>query len=133
MRKKATQANITSEVFKIKEYQQLKPIKETQITADKINKLIAEVDNYKTITNDQLRALLSPIFGKQSNKILNKVHKTACCVDIVMKLDKKVVKQVLATQVKTTEPEMETIKELVFDNSFGGLKFEDNKFLPKKN
>ena len=89
---------------------------------------MAELDNYKTITNEQLRALLYPIFGKQVNKILTKVHKVAGSVDVIMKLNKTDIIHVLTTQIKTSEPEIETIKELVFDNSIGGIKFEENFF-----
>ena len=68
LRKKATRANITSDVFKIKETQQTMPVKSSQVTADKIKKIVAELDNYKTITNERLGALLHPIFGKRVNK-----------------------------------------------------------------
>ena len=100
--------------------------------ADKIKKIVAELDNYKTITNEQLRALLHPTFGKQVNKILTKVHKVAGSVYVIMELNKTDIIHVLTTQIKTSEPEIETIKELVFDNSIGGIKFEDNKFLINK-
>ena len=55
------------------------------------------------------------------------MHKVAGSVDVIMKLNKTGIIRGLTTQIKTNEPEIETIKELVFDNSIGGIKVEDNK------
>ena len=60
------------------------------------------------------------------------MHKVAGSVDVIMKLNKTDIIRVLTTQIKTSEPEIETVKELVFDNSIGGIKFEENKILINK-